>query len=71
MLSDIEIAQNAVIRNISEIAAELGLSGDDYELYGKDKAKLSEITAPRKAKVILVTAMTPTRQGDGKTVGLF
>ena len=67
MLSDIEIARNTVIRNISSVAAELGLCEDDYELYGKYKAKISKINAPRKGKLILVTAMTPTKQGDGKT----
>ncbi len=67
MLSDIEIARNAGIRNISTIAAGLGLKDDDYELYGKYKAKLSAVKTPRKGKLILVTAMTPTRQGDGKT----
>lgn len=67
MLSDIEIAKNAVVRNISGIAADLGLKEEDYELYGKYKAKISDIKTPRKAKLILVTAMTPTKQGDGKT----
>ena len=67
MLSDIEIARNAVLRNISGIAAELGLKEDDYELYGKYKAKISAVNGARKAKLILVTAMTPTKQGDGKT----
>ena len=67
MLSDIEIARNTAIRNISFVAAELGLQEDDYELYGKYKAKISKINAPRKGKLILVTAMTPTKQGDGKT----
>ena len=67
MLSDIEIARNTVMRNIAGIAAELGLTEDDYELYGKYKAKLSAVKSPRKAKLILVTAMTPTKQGDGKT----
>ena len=67
MLSDIEIARNAVMRNISGIAADLGLQEDDYELYGKYKAKISAVNTPRKAKLILVTAMTPTKQGDGKT----
>ena len=67
MLSDIEIARNSVMRHISDIASDLGLTTDDYELYGKYKAKLGEISSPRKAKLILVTAMTPTKQGDGKT----
>ncbi|MBE6376329.1 MAG: formate--tetrahydrofolate ligase [Lentisphaerae bacterium] len=67
MLSDIEIARNTVIRNISEIASGLGLNEDNYELYGKYKAKISSVDTPRKGKLILVTAMTPTKQGDGKT----
>ena len=67
MLSDIEIARNTVVRHISAVAADLGLTEDDFELYGKYKAKLSAVTTPRKAKLILVTAMTPTKQGDGKT----
>ena len=67
MLSDIEIARNAVIRKIADVAAGLGLQEDDYELYGKYKAKISDVTSPRKGKLILVTAMTPTKQGDGKT----
>ena len=49
------------------IVSTLGLTEDDYELYGKYKAKLSKVDGPRKAKLILVTAMTPTKQGDGKT----
>jgi len=67
MLSDIEIARNSTMRNITEIAAELGLNEDDYELYGKYKAKISDIKLPRRGKLILITAMTPTKQGDGKT----
>ena len=67
MLSDIEIARNTRMSHISVIASELGLGEDDYELYGKYKAKLSDVKSPRKARLILVTAMTPTKQGDGKT----
>ena len=67
MLSDIEIARNAVVRKIADVAKELGLQEDDYELYGKYKAKISGVSSPRKGKLILVTAMTPTKQGDGKT----
>ena len=48
MLSDIEIAQNAVKRKICEIASELGLGEDDYELYGKYKAKLAAVDATHK-----------------------
>ncbi|MBR2720088.1 MAG: formate--tetrahydrofolate ligase [Lentisphaeria bacterium] len=67
MLSDIEIAGNAKISHIGSIAAEMGLSEDDCEFYGKYKAKIASVSSPRKAKLILVTAMTPTKQGDGKT----
>ena len=67
MLSDIEIARNTVIQPVSRIAAELGLKEEDYELYGKYKAKLAPVVSPRKGKLVLVTAMTPTKQGDGKT----
>ena len=67
MLSDIEIAGNAKISHIGSIAAEMGLSEDDCEFYGKYKAKIASVNSPRKAKLILVTAMTPTKQGDGKT----
>ena len=67
MLSDIEIARNTPMQKIAGIAANLGLKEDDYELYGQYKAKISPVAAPRKAKLILVTAMTPTKQGDGKT----
>ncbi len=67
--SDIEIAQSAKIRPIKEIAAKLGISEDDLEYYGKYKAKLPlslQKTNP-KGKLILVTAMSPTRYGEGKT----
>ena len=71
MKSDIEIAQAARIRPIAEVAAKLGLREDDLELYGKYKAKLplsiiDEKKASR-AKLILVTAITPTPSGEGKT----
>lgn len=71
MKTDIEIAQSAAIRPIIEVAARLGLSEDDLELYGKYKAKipLSHIDDARaaRAKLILVTAITPTPAGEGKT----
>ncbi len=71
MKTDIEIAQAARIRPIAEVAAKLGLREDDLELYGKYKAKLplsiiDEKKAAR-AKLILVTAITPTPSGEGKT----
>ena len=64
MKSDIEIAQLTKVSHIKDIAKELSLSEDDYELYGKDKAKLSLslLNKPKKGKLVLVTAM-----GEGKT----
>lgn len=71
MKTDIEIAQNAAIRPIAEVAEKLGLREDDLELYGKYKAKLplSLINEKKvtKARLILVTAITPTPAGEGKT----
>ena len=71
MKSDIEIAQAAKIRPIAEIANILGVSQDDLELYGKFKAKIPlqyiDEDRIRKAKLILVTAITPTPAGEGKT----
>ncbi len=70
--SDIEIAQSATLKPITEIAASVGLSEDDLELYGKYKAKVHldvrEKLADRpNAKYIDVTAITPTPLGEGKT----
>lgn len=78
MLSDIEIAQQARMQKITEVAAKLGISEDDIELYGKYKAKLSydlirRVKEKKDGKLILVTAITPTPAGEGKsttTVGL-
>ncbi|MBP5261064.1 MAG: formate--tetrahydrofolate ligase [Clostridiales bacterium] len=72
MLSDIEIAQNATLQPIDEIAAKLGLTSDDLEHYGKYKAKipassLKRLQNGKDGKVILVTAMNPTPAGEGKT----
>lgn len=71
MKSDIEIAQEAPIRHILEIAEQLGISKSDLELYGKYKAKipLSYIDEEKasKANLVLVTAITPTPAGEGKT----
>lgn len=69
--SDLAIAQGAPIRHIKEIAATLGISNDDLEYYGKYKAKLplklidKEVVS--KNHLVLVTAMTPTPYGEGKT----
>lgn len=71
MKSDIEIAQSADILPISEIAKRLGIENGDLELYGKYKAKLPlslvDEEKASKAKLILVTAITPTPAGEGKT----
>jgi formate--tetrahydrofolate ligase len=71
MKTDIEIAQSAVMRPIGEVAGKLGLTEDDLELYGKYKAKLPLSLIDEKkaanAKLILVTAITPTPAGEGKT----
>jgi len=71
--SDIEIAQEAEMRPIVEVAAELGLSEDDLDLYGKYKAKvhldvLEKFRDRPQGKYIDVTAITPTPLGEGKTV---
>lgn len=72
MKSDIEIAQEAKMRPITDVAATLGLTDDDIELYGKYKAKVAlsvwERLKDRPAgKLVLVTAITPTPAGEGKT----
>lgn len=72
MLSDIEIAQQAKLLPIKEVAAQIGISEDELEFYGKYKAKLSDELAQRvesnpDGKLILVTAINPTPAGEGKT----
>jgi formate--tetrahydrofolate ligase len=72
MKTDIEIAQEAVMLPIKEVASKLDITEDDLELYGKYKAKLSEeylskIKNNKKGKLILVTAINPTPAGEGKT----
>ena len=68
--SDIEIAQGAQLEDIRLVGSKLGLSEDDLELYGRYKAKVDYnlLKKPgRKAKLILVTAISPTPMGEGKT----
>ncbi len=69
--SDLEIAQSAAIRHIKEIAAATGISNDDLEYYGKYKAKLPlkliNEDKIKKSRLILVTAISPTPAGEGKT----
>lgn len=72
MKTDIEIAQEAVLENITEVAGKLGISPEELELYGKYKAKLSEeylerIKSNEDGRLILVTAINPTPAGEGKT----
>lgn len=72
MLSDIEIAKQAKMKKITEIAAELGISEDYLEPYGHYKAKLSEelftkLKDKEDGRLILVTAINPTPAGEGKT----
>ena len=78
MKTDIQIAQEAKIENIMEIARKIGLTEDDIEQYGKYKAKvnldvLKKLENKKDGKLVLVTAITPTPAGEGKstvTVGL-
>lgn len=67
--ADIEIAQAAKLRPITDVAAELGLSSDDIDTFGKYKAKIPlEVTQrPPKGRLVLVTAINPTAAGEGKT----
>lgn len=66
-MTDIEIARSATKKPIQEIASSLGLKEDDYILYGNDKAKIVKKPDSSKAKLILVTAISPTPYGEGKT----
>jgi formate--tetrahydrofolate ligase len=72
MPSSLEIAQEATLRPIAEIAEELGLEADEYDLYGRYKAKVDLSVVERLSevpdgKLVCVTALTPTKAGEGKT----
>ncbi|MDE7163434.1 MAG: formate--tetrahydrofolate ligase [Clostridia bacterium] len=67
LLSDIEIAESAKLKDVREIAKKLGLEEDDLELYGKYKAKINLKSFKPKSKLVLVTAINPTASGEGKT----
>ena len=72
MKTDIEIAQEAEMMPIKNVAEQLGITEDDIELYGKYKAKISneyyeKIKDNEDGKLILVTAINPTPAGEGKT----
>lgn len=72
MLTDIEIAQQTKLRPIQEVAADIGITTDDLEFYGKYKAKVTEelfdkLKSKPDGKLVLVTAINPTPAGEGKT----
>ncbi|HCT64568.1 MAG TPA: formate--tetrahydrofolate ligase [Lachnospiraceae bacterium] len=72
MLTDIEIAQKAQMKKITQIAAQLGIDEDELELYGKYKAKVGpevweRVKNNKNGKLVLVTAINPTPAGEGKT----
>lgn len=72
MKTDIQIAQDAVMKPIAEVAEQIGITADELELYGKYKAKISDGYMERikdnpDGKLILVTAINPTPAGEGKT----
>lgn len=66
MKTDIEIADAAKLKPITDIAAELGIDADKLECYGKYKAKVTG-RGEKNGKLILVTAINPTPAGEGKT----
>jgi formate--tetrahydrofolate ligase len=71
-MSDIEIAQAATMKPVTEIGASLGIDADNLEAYGKYKAKvnlkyLTSLPKRDNSKLILVTAISPTPAGEGKT----
>ena len=78
MKTDIQIAQECKLKRIDEIAKMLNLTDEDYEVYGKYKAKielsvLNKLKDKKDGKLVLVTAITPTPAGEGKstvTIGL-
>ncbi|MEG1087303.1 MAG: formate--tetrahydrofolate ligase, partial [Cetobacterium sp.] len=78
MKTDIQIAQESKLLKIVDVAKKLNLEDDDFEVYGKYKAKLNlsllqKLNDKKDGKLILVTAITPTPAGEGKstvTVGL-
>ena len=72
MKTDIQIAQEAEMRQVKEVGAAYGISEDELELYGKYKAKLTDelwnrVKENPDGKLVLVTAINPTPAGEGKT----
>ena len=75
MKSSLEIAQEAVLKPIEDIAEELGLQEEEFEPYGRYKAKidlgvLDRMRDAPNGKLVCVTGMTPTKAGEGKTTTL-
>ena len=66
-MEDIEIARSVVKKDIRKVGKEIGLKEEDLLLYGVDKAKINKKITDRKGKLILVTAISPTPLGEGKT----
>ena len=71
-MTDIEIARNTKLNQITEIARNLGIKEDELEQYGKYKAKINEeafkrLKNEKDGKLVLVTAISPTPMGEGKT----
>ncbi len=76
MKTDVQIAQEAIMLPIKEVASKIGLDEDDLELYGKYKAKISleaikRLESNKDGKLILVTAINPTPAGEGKTTTMI
>ncbi len=71
MPTDIEIARTIKLQHVKDIAAKLGVAEDDLSLYGKYKAKLPlkliDLEKAKKNKLVLVSAISPTPAGEGKT----
>ena len=71
-MTDIEIARNTKLKPIEQIAKDIGIQEEEIELYGKYKAKINQkaidrLSTKKDGKLILVTAMSPTKMGEGKT----
>ena len=64
-MTDIEITKQFKMKNIEELLSDLNIN--NYDLYGKYKAKINDVKANKKGKIILVTAINPTPYGEGKT----
>ena len=66
-MTDIEISRNCKKLNIVDVSESIGINSNEIELYGKYKCKINPINRNSKGKLILVTAISPTPLGEGKT----